>query len=262
VFAYHSSVLREYIMEKGANPDDYIIVDAKDYDQLHAFAFKCIDIMQADNAPAAIVIRSSSSLPRAIADTIWQVQEKQAEVKAVGSGVGIFIVGSHVQKTTRQLQQLLSTQGTQGVEIDVRQLLDAPESLAKNTIDTLLILSRAGITPVVYTSRKEIRVDDANQRQHLGQRVSSFLVDIVRRMPFTPSYLVAKGGITSHDILTHGLGITSARVMGQIVKSVPCVMAQHFPYIIFPGNVGTDESLREVYMKLSYRRYAQLRHKR
>ena len=31
---------------------------------------------------------------------------------------------------------------------------------------------------------------------------------------------------------------------------MPCVMAPHFPYIIFPGNVGNEQSLREVYLKL------------
>jgi uncharacterized protein YgbK (DUF1537 family) len=61
---------------------------------------------------------------------------------------------------------------------------------------------------------------------------------------------VGKGGITSHDILTKGLGIKSARVLGQVINSVPCVMTEKFPYIIFPGNVGSELSLREVYEKL------------
>jgi len=107
-----------------------------------------------------------------------------------------------------------------------------------------------GLTPVVYTSRQEIRLDDADQRQRLGQQVSDFLVDIARRLPFEPSYLVGKGGITSHDLLTKGLSVRSARVLGQVVNSVPCVMTSHFPYIIFPGNVGNEQSLREVYLKL------------
>ena len=103
---------------------------------------------------------------------------------------------------------------------------------------------------MVYTSRQEIRLDNADQRQLLGQRVSDFLVDIVHQLPYTPAYLVGKGGITSHDILTKGLGIRSARVLGQVVNSVPCVMTHSFPYIIFPGNVGNEGSLREVYRKL------------
>ncbi|MBQ9356602.1 MAG: hypothetical protein IJT98_04870 [Prevotella sp.] len=251
VFAYHSSVLREYIEEKGANPDDYEIVNAQDYEELDAFADRCHDIMTADDPPAAMVIRSSSSLPKAIADTLCSTTSIPADVKPSGSGVGVFIVGSHVMKTTRQLQRLLATEGTKGVEVDVQQILDSPEHLMRQTLDTILNIARARLTPVVYTTRKELRIDDANQRQHLGQKVSSFLVDIVRKLPISPAYLVAKGGITSHDILTRGLGIKSARVMGQIVKSVPCVMAHGFPYVIFPGNVGTDDSLREVYLKLT-----------
>ncbi len=35
------------------------------------------------------------------------------------------------------------------------------------------------------------------------------------------------------------------------MPNVPCVMTPSgFPYIIFPGNVGNENSLREVYMKL------------
>ena len=64
VFAYHTSVLRDYIKEKGANPDDYEIVNAQGYDELRAFA----EHLTLDNIPqnTSIVIRSSSSLPKAI----------------------------------------------------------------------------------------------------------------------------------------------------------------------------------------------------
>ena len=37
VFAYHSSVLHDYIKEKGANPDDYEIVNALTYDDLRCW---------------------------------------------------------------------------------------------------------------------------------------------------------------------------------------------------------------------------------
>ena len=40
VFAYHTSVLRDYIAEKDANPEEYQIVNAASYDELYAFA-KC-----------------------------------------------------------------------------------------------------------------------------------------------------------------------------------------------------------------------------
>ena len=244
VFAYHTSVLRDYIQEKGANPDDYIIVNAQGYDELRAFAA----IVLSGGIAEHTVIRSSSSLPKAISGIADIPLLDRSILKH--EGVGCFIVGSHVKKTTQQLEHLLQQEGTCAIEVDVQRILDDAPLLMSETLDTIRQVVDMGLTPVVYTSRQEIRLDNANQRQHLGQQVSDFLVDIVYRLPFTPAYLVGKGGITSHDILTKGLGIKSARVLGQIINSVPCVMAPKFPYIIFPGNVGNEQSLSEVYLKL------------
>ncbi|MBP1540955.1 MAG: hypothetical protein ILA25_02160 [Prevotella sp.] len=246
VFAYHTSVLTEYIKEKGANPDDYEIISAQSYDELYAFArHLTTDILP---QTSAVVIRSSSSLPKAISGIADQPLLDRSLLQH--EGVGCFVVGSHVKKTTQQLERLLEAEGTCAIEVDVQRILDDAILLMSETLDTIRQVAEMGLTPVIYTSRQEIRLDDADQRQRLGQQVSDFLVDIVYRLPFQPAYLVGKGGITSNDILTKGLAIRSARVMGQIINSVPCVMADDFPYIIFPGNVGNEQSLREVYEKL------------
>ena len=246
VFTYHTSVLCDYIKEKGANPDNYNIVNAQSYDELYSFAQHLTSdiIPQAD----AIVIRSSSSLPKAISG----IPDRPLLDRGIlhKEGIGCFIVGSHVKKTTLQLEFLLQAEGTCAIEVDVQRILDDANPLMQETLNTIQQVIDNHLTPVIYTSRQEIRLDDANLRQHLGQQVSDFLVNIVRRLPYTPSYLVGKGGITSHDILTKGLGITSTRVLGQIISSVPCIMGPQFPYIIFPGNVGNEESLKEVYLKL------------
>ena len=247
VFAYHTSVLTEYIREKGANPDDYEIINAQSYDELQAAALQICSQCSRD----AIIIRSSSSLPKAISGIPDIPLLDKRILSPQANTPPLFVIGSHVQKTTRQLECLLQAEGTCGIEVDVQRILDDADALMLETIDVIKQVVDNYLTPVLYTSRQEIRLTDADQRQHLGQQVSDFLVACVRRLPFTPSYLVGKGGITSHDILTKGLGIKSARVLGQIVNSVPCVMTPSgFPYIIFPGNVGNENSLREVYMKL------------
>ena len=245
VFGYHSSVLRDYIKEKGANADDYDIIDAQDYTALIQYAKKIFQKLQSNDA---IVIRCSSSLPKAISGISDKPLLDRTMLKH--DGVGCFVVGSHVKKTTLQLECLLQAEGTCAVEVDVQRILNDADPLMLETLDVIRQVVEQGLTPVVYTSRQEIRLADADQRQHLGQQVSDFLVDIVRRLPYTPAYLVGKGGITSHDILTKGLDISSARVLGQVVNGVPCVMTHMFPYIIFPGNVGSEQSLREVYQKL------------
>ena len=245
VFGYHSSVLRDYIKEKGANADDYDIIDAQDYTALIQYSKKIFQKLQSNDA---IVIRCSSSLPKAISGISDKPLLDRTMLKH--DGVGCFVVGSHVKKTTLQLECLLQAEGTCAVEVDVQRILNDADPLMLETLDVIRQVVEQGLTPVVYTSRQEIRLADADQRQHLGQQVSDFLVGIVRRLPYTPAYLVGKGGITSHDILTKGLDISSARVLGQVVNSVPCVMTHMFPYIIFPGNVGSEQSLREVYQKL------------
>lgn len=250
VFAYHTSVLRDYIREKGADPDAYQIVNAASYDELYAFAKALYS--ETKDFDGAVVIRSSSSLPKAMSG----IADKPLLDRSIlrQGGVGCFVVGSHVQKTTRQLNALLSEQGVAGIEVDVERVLHDGEKLMQELLTAMKQQADEGLTPVVYTSRREVRLTDADERQHLGQRISDFLVEMVARLPFVPSYLVAKGGITSNDILTKGLALKSAVVLGQIVPNVPCVMTARFPYIIFPGNVGGDDSLREVYDKLIYRK--------
>jgi len=249
VFAYHTSVLRDYIKEKGDNADDYDIVNAQSYDELHKWWNVFSSNEEFANGSDALVIRSSSSLPKVIAGLPDEITLLDRNI-VKSNGVGCFIVGSHVQKTTRQLEQLLQEEGSCGVEVDVQRILEDGEPLMQETLSVIKQIADEQLTPVVYTSRREIRLDDADKRQQLGQLVSNFLVDIVRRLPYTPTYLVGKGGITSHDILTKGIGIQSARVLGQIINSVPCIMGPQFPYIIFPGNVGDDTSLRQVFNKL------------
>lgn len=246
VFAYHTSVLADYILEKGANPEEYQIVNASTYDELYAFTETLFNEIK--DFDGAVVIRSSSSLPKAMSGIADKPLLDRSILKE--DEVGCFIVGSHVQKTTRQLNALLAGQGVAGIEVDVERVLHDGDALMQELLSEMKQRAEEGLTPVVYTSRKEVRLTDADERQHLGQRISDFLVEMVARLPFVPSYLVAKGGITSNDILTKGLALKSAVVLGQIVPNVPCVMTARFPYIIFPGNVGGDDSLREVYEKL------------
>lgn len=247
VFHYSTSVLTDYIKEKGANPDNYIIVNAQTYDELNAFCKQLKEYTKDFNG--AVVVRSSSSFPKAFAGvTDRSLLTKEELRKACTSTQGVIVVGSHVKKTTRQLNNLLAQEGVTGIELSVEKILSTPEDYLNNIINKLKNLN--GMTPVLFTSREEVRIDDAEARQHLGQKISDFLVEIVRQLPFVPAYLIAKGGITSHDILTKGLNVSIATVMGQLVQNVPCVMTERFPYIIFPGNVGNDDSLAEAYCKL------------
>jgi uncharacterized protein YgbK (DUF1537 family) len=84
------------------------------------------------------------------------------------------------------------------------------------------------------------------------QSVSAGLIAIVEQISVRPRYLLAKGGITSHDLAAKALRVKRAVVLGQIVPGVPvwkCGTESRFPnlvYIVFPGNVGSRESLVDI----------------
>jgi uncharacterized protein YgbK (DUF1537 family) len=166
---------------------------------------------------------------------------------------GIFIVGSHVNKTTLQLKKLIEANDVKGIEIDVQKILDANSELLTDILKNIEELWNNSKTPVVYTSRKEVRIENKEKKQEFGKTISDFLVKIVKNLPSQPGYIVAKGGITSHDILTHGLELTNAHVAGQILAGVPVIIAgkesrfPRIPYVIFPGNVGDENSLLEAF---------------
>jgi uncharacterized protein YgbK (DUF1537 family) len=71
-----------------------------------------------------------------------------------------------------------------------------------------------------------------------------------------PSFVIAKGGITSSDTATKALKIAKAKVLGQIQPGVPVWKADEdskfpgIPYVIFPGNVGNDDTLKNAVLKL------------
>lgn len=193
-----------------------------------------------------------------------------AELKLPASGAGLIVVGSYVPKTTEQLQRLLSDAGQAGavgapraqvsaIEISVEALLDARAREAElgRVSAALHAALRAERDVVVFTSRRLVTAREADQNLDLGRQVSDALVALVRGLEVRPRYLVAKGGITSSDLATRGLGIRRALVRGQVLPGVPIWEAggeTKFPglcYVVFPGNVGGPEALAEVWKKFA-----------
>ena len=117
----------------------------------------------------------------------------------------------------------------------------------------------AGKTTVLMTRRERIDLNTGNKEDELAlaRRISDALSEIVAKLEVRPAYLVAKGGITSSDIGTKGLGVKKAIVAGQILPGVPVWKLgkesrfENLSYIIFPGNVGDDLALKQIVELLS-----------
>ena len=178
----------------------------------------------------------------------------------VNQNGGLVLVGSHVQKTTHQLANLLQQPGITPLKLDVR-LLTGSSKTARITeyarqLDS--ILSR-GETAAAFTSREVVRITQENSESNLlfSKQVSDSLVEIVRSLTVRPSFLVAKGGITSSEIGVRGLNVKRALVAGQILPGIPVWqlgLESRYPglmYVIFPGNVGDENALCTVVKKAS-----------
>jgi uncharacterized protein YgbK (DUF1537 family) len=70
-------------------------------------------------------------------------------------------------------------------------------------------------------------------------------------------FVVAKGGITSSDVVTKGLGVRRAEVAGQMLQGIisAWILPEDsdypgLPYVVFPGNVGDEDALAKVIQKL------------
>ncbi|MBM3878795.1 MAG: hypothetical protein FJ387_03615 [Verrucomicrobia bacterium] len=181
------------------------------------------------------------------------------ELPLPAHGGGLTLVGSHVPKTTEQLGHLLSRPGLRPIELAVERLLAPAErsaELAAGLAATNAALA-ANIDAVVFTSRHLITGQDAEANLAIGQQVSEALVHLVRGLTTPPRYLVAKGGITSSDVATRALGVRRAMVIGQLLPGVPVwelgpeTRYPGLPYVVFPGNVGGPEALREAVDRLS-----------
>lgn len=206
------------------------------------------------------LFRSAASLLTSLAQLGSQpiAAENMATYKPTNSP-GIVLVGSHVSKTTRQLQQLLKESAVTGIEVDVVRLRDDPQQKAPILTETLQFVEQAwqqGQTPVIYTSREELSFQNIEQRLEFGAKVSSLLMDIVRGLPTKISFLISKGGITSNDVLSDGLNLKTARLLGQIIPGVSVVKTaenhpqfSNLPVVLFPGNVGSDRALREAWQR-------------
>ncbi|MBQ3385598.1 MAG: hypothetical protein IJG59_10380 [Erysipelotrichaceae bacterium] len=230
-----------------------IIVNAIDYIDVKVF---CLALYKAIAKGKVFMYRTAASFVRCvggISEKPLLKKEEMLKQSTSGNG-GIVIVGSHTDKTTRQLNKLLELDDTVAVAFKSSLVLDGDEEIEKEIVRCLAeeekIIS-SGKIAVAYTERQVITLPDDTREKALQRsvRISDCLLQLVKRLSIEPSFVVAKGGITSADVGVKALAIRKARVAGQIQPGVPVWIADEnsrfpdIPYVIFPGNVGDDETL-------------------
>ena len=227
------------------------VVDAERQADLDAFAAA---VLAATGQGKRFLFRSAASLLTSLAALPAQpVAPADMGQFTRGARPGVVLMGSHVGKSSRQLAHLVANTDIAALEVDLARL-DAPDALIADLIAGVEAAAAEGRGAVLYTSRGEYRFPSKAERLAFGERVSDLLVHLVQRLPADIGFLISKGGITSNDTLSRGLALTTARVLGQVRAGCSVVRcpADHprfpeLPVVIFPGNVGGDDALAEVY---------------
>lgn len=236
-----------------------VIVNAIDYADLKVF---CTALYRAMARGKIFMVRTAASLIKVMGGVTDQplLTRAQMVVSETDNG-GIIVVGSHTNKTTAQLEELQKLPDIEFIELDATLVRD--EEAFENEIRRCLAREeaciRAGRTVCCYTTRALITADTGNKEDELrlSVRISDAVQSLVGRLTVTPSFIIAKGGLTSSDVATKALAIKCVNVLGQIRPGVPVWQTgdesrfPQTPYVIFPGNVGENTTLREAVEVLS-----------
>ncbi|MCM3789754.1 hydroxyacid dehydrogenase [Domibacillus indicus] len=231
-----------------------VIVNAVDYIDAKVVV---IALVRAMKAGKHFMFRSAAALTKIIGGVSDRgLLTKEELIKEESNYGGLIMIGSHVKKTTEQFETLKTCDFIEFIEFNVHLVLQPEEFQAEiqRVIETSERLIRAGQTVAVYTKRERLDLGENKQEEELklSVQISDAVTSIVKRLSVRPRFLIAKGGITSSDIGTNGLGVKRAVVAGQIKPGIPVWWTGNeskFPgmaYVIFPGNVGTKTTLKEV----------------
>ena len=234
-----------------------VIVNAVEYKDLKVFLIGLVDALSKGKrflfrTAASFVQVAGGIKPKAL----LTIETLYPGGKAPNPG--LVVVGSYVQKTTKQLQALQKNPNMAFVEWDVSQAetdskLNTEVERVIKSVEEAFSASRDAC---LYTSREFLggaaRGEGGEEDLVFSARVSEGLVRVVQGLKISPGFLVAKGGITSSDIGVKGLEVKRAMVMGQILPGVPVwelgpeSRFPGLPYVVFPGNVGDEDALRRI----------------
>jgi uncharacterized protein YgbK (DUF1537 family) len=236
-------------------PGGYLVVNAAAPQDLDVFT---LGLLAAEDAGRRVLLRTGPSLAGHRAAMAPRVAGAE-DLARRGRGHGLVVVGSHTAQTTRQLQALLERHRPQVVELDVTQLADpaAGDGAVRAALRDADAALRRGDVALV-TSRALLRADSPQASLALSRRVADGVAEVVRGLDreHELGWVVAKGGITSSEVARHGLGARRAWVLGQMFPGLVPVWRlerpgrQPLPYVVFPGNVGSDGSLADAVSRL------------
>ncbi|MBU9737474.1 four-carbon acid sugar kinase family protein [Diplocloster agilis] len=284
-FGYESSNLKNWIEEKTEGNVTADRVGSITLEMLRNLEFDRINAVVSDNRYSKVIInaatdmdlkvfavcyyqmlkkgmnfivRSASSWPKIVSGiSSVPLMEAGRIVDKSNRNGGLVIVGSHVMRTTEQLNSLMESKaGLRFIEFNQHTALE-PAKLAQETqkvVDVAQAAMASGVTAVIYTRRERLDWNKGSAEEELAvtNRIADAVTGIAARIRVNPRFVVVKGGITSSDIAVKAYQVTEGKILGQVAEGVPVWRLgadSRYPgmaYVIFPGNVGDKDTLRNV----------------
>lgn len=231
-----------------------VCVNAIDYCDVKVF---CIALYRAMAKGRTFLFRTAAGFVKVVGGITDRrlLTRKEMVVRETNYG-GVVVVGSHTEKTTAQLKELLTLPDVVPVEFKSNLVLEGDEKFYEEVARCVAEeeeIIKSGRTAVCYTERRLLTVEDDTKESALlrSVKISDGVQKLVGSLGITPAFVIAKGGITSSDVGTKALKVRRANVMGQIRPGIPVWQTgaesrfPKTPYVIFPGNVGEVTTLRE-----------------
>lgn len=197
------------------------------------------------------LFRAAASFIRALLGQSERAPLTPSEMGADGDGGALIVVGSHVPRTTQQLNHLLANSNIHGIQADVNRLLaaDGRASEIERIARAAEACIHTGEHAVVHTSRALVQGRSADHSLAIGHQISQALSEAIAAIGVRPRYMLVKGGATSADVASKALNVRRAWSPGQAAAGVPIwilgteTLHPRMPCIIFPGNMGAEDAL-------------------
>jgi len=247
---------------KNLKNNKHVVVDVENYSQLKKFSLVIKKL-----------IKQKKFLFRTAASFISSISEKksvsQSEIffsnlrvrnKEKSFLPGLIIVGSYVELSTIQLRNLLEISNCNPIELDVFKFFKINSSKNNHNqrncfknkfLKEIRFSFEKGKTPVLFTSRKFISLDDSEQLNFYNS-LAFFIAELVADLKYEIGYLISKGGITTNVILSQGINADYVYLEGQILTGISVVTHhldnfEKLPIVTHPGNIGSKDSLVNIW---------------
>lgn len=287
-FGYENSDLRQYVQEKTnerfqakdvvtitlqelrglklkeieeklmqVNQFQKVIVNALEQEDLKVFT---IVLYKALAKGKRFLFRTAADFVKAIAHIEDQPLLTKAQmIKSKSNFGGLIVIGSHTKKTTAQFNALKDIKGMYFLEMNTDLVLEGKlDQEVQRVVMQCDEMIEKGRCVVVYTKRQLLILENDTKEKALlrSVEISNAVQKVVGELRQKPSFIIAKGGITSSDIGVKALRVKEAMVLGQVQPGIPVWKTDEeskfpgIPYVIFPGNVGDESTLRNVVLEL------------